>query len=147
MNNKKTQEQLFNRILINIGIAIAAYIFLYVIYAKYYLSPAIPSAICCFILAAAGYVLSAAKVIKVRNYAHMFLAFGLALMFTRLSVLVGNAVGIERFMAIKNSSRFMNILFNSRYDVILITWLGIIYLVLMLIYNSVLISRAGKKKK
>ena len=74
---KKTQDQLLNRILINIGIAVIAYILLYILYAKFYLAPAIPIGIAFIVIAIAGYILSGLKVVNVKNYAHMFLAFGL----------------------------------------------------------------------
>ena len=54
---RTTQEQIFNRILINIGIAVPAYITLYVIYTKFYLVPAIPMGILFLVIAAAGYIL------------------------------------------------------------------------------------------
>ena len=142
---KKTQEQLLNRILINIGIAVLAYICLYVLYAKFYLTPAIPIATAFIVIAIIGYVVSAAKILKVVNYAHMFLAFGFALLFTRLSIFTVNIIGIEKFMALHNSSAFFRILMNSQKEVTLLTWLGAVYLVGMLIYNTILINKAGKK--
>ncbi len=149
MKNKKTQEQLFNRILINLGIAIIAYIFLYVLYARFFMVPSLAIAIVFFILAIAGYIVSAKKLLKynLKNYAHMFVAFGLCLLFTNLSRIIGAVIGMEAFMNLINSSSFFKILVNSRYEVILISWLGAVYLVLMLIYNTVLINRAGKKRK
>ena len=146
LKKRTTQEQIFNRILINIGIAIVAYITLYVIYTKFYLVPAIPIGIVFLILSAVGYILSAKKIVRAVNYAHMFLAFALCLFFTRLSVFVGTAVGMTRFIEIIKSSEVMAKLMNSRYEVILISWLGAIYLLIMLIYNSVLIYKIGRKK-
>ena len=143
--NKKTQEQLLNRILINFAIAVPAYIFLYVIYAKFYLAHAIEFAIAFIVLAIVLYIISAVKIKKLRNYAHMFLAFGICLLFTRLSIIIGSIVGIEKLIELTNSSKFFEMLVNSRYDVILITWLGIAYLVGMLIYNTVLMGKTGKK--
>lgn len=142
---KKTQEQLLNRILINIGIAVLAYIFLYVIYAKFYLAPAIGFGIAFIVIAAAGYILSWKKILKVKNYAHMFLAFGIGLLFTRLSLFAGSVLGIERFIDLINKSKFFKMAMNSRYEVIFLSWVGGAYLVGMLIYNMVLINRAGKK--
>lgn len=144
---KKTQEQLFNRILINIGIAILAYIFLYVIYTKFYLAPAIGFGIAFIVIAAAGYIVSWKKILNVKNYSHMFLAFGICLLFTRLSVFAGSVLGIERFIELINTSTFFKMAMNSRYEVMFISWLGGVYLVGMLIYNTVLISRSGKKRK
>ena len=144
---KKTQEQLFNRILINIGIAVIAYILLYILYAKFYLAPAIPIGIAFIVIAVIGYIVSGLKLIKVKNYAHMFLAFGLCLLFTRLSVFAGTVLGMEKFIELINTSGLFKMIRNSRYEVIFITWLGAAYLAVMLIYNTVMISRAGKKSK
>ena len=144
---KKTQDQLLNRILINIGIAVIAYILLYILYAKFYLAPAIPIGIAFIVIAIAGYILSGLKVINVKNYAHMFLAFGLCLLFTRLSVFAGTILGIEKFIELINTSKLFKVLMNSRYEVIFITWLGVAYLAVMLIYNTIRICRTGKKSK
>lgn len=144
---KKNQEQLLNRILINIGIGILAYIFLYVMYAKFYMMPSLIFAAVFFILAVAGYILSAKKIADVKNYAHMFIAFTLCMLFTSLSRIFGTVLGIEKFMELINSSYFFKMLVNSRYEVMLVSWLGGIYLVGMIIYNSVLIYKAGNKRK
>lgn len=142
---KKSQEQLLNRILINIGIAVLAFIFLYVMYAKYYMMPSAVFMLVFFALAVVGYILSAAKVIKVKNYAHMFLAFGFCMMFTNLSKILGAVMGMERFTNLIKTSDIFKILVNTRYEVIILTWLGVVYLVGMLIYNTVLINKAGRK--
>ncbi|MDY3928335.1 MAG: hypothetical protein SOZ34_03120 [Clostridia bacterium] len=144
---KKNQEQLLNRILINIGIGILAYIFLYIMYAKFYMMPSLIFAAVFFILAVAGYILSAKKIADVKNYAHMFIAFTLCMLFTSLSRIFGTVLGIEKFMELINSSYFFKMLVNSRYEVMLVSWLGGIYLVGMIIYNSVLIYKAGNKRK
>lgn len=144
---KKNQEQLLNRILINIGIGILAYIFLYIMYAKFYMMPSLIFAAVFFILAVAGYILSAKKIADVKNYAHMFIAFTLCMLFTSLSRIFGTVLGIEKFMELINSSYFFKVLVNSRYEVMLVSWLGGIYLVGMIIYNSVLIYKAGNKRK
>lgn len=148
MSKKRTtQEQIFNRILINIGIAVAAYITLYVIYTKFYLVPAIPMGTVFLLISAAVYILSAKKRIRAVNYAHMFLAFALCLFFTRLSVFAGTIMGMRNFVELIKSSAFFAKLMNSRYEVILISWLGAAYLAAMLIYNAILIFKIGKKNR
>lgn len=142
---KKTQEQLLNRILINIGIAVLAFIFLYVLYAKYYMMPSGIFAIVFFVLAIIGYILSAVRVINVKNYSHMFLAFGFCMVFANLSKICGAVIGMERFMNLINTSGVFRMLVNTRYEVIVLTWLGVLYLIGMLIYNTVLINKAGRK--
>ncbi len=146
-NKKKNQEQLFNRILINIGIGILAYIFLYIMYAKFYMMPSLVFAAIFFVLAIVGYVLSAKKIANVKNYAHMFIGFTLCMLFTSLSRIFGYILGLQKFIELINSYYFFKILVNTRYEVILISWLGAIYLVGMVIYNSVLIYKAGNKRK
>ncbi len=144
---KKNQEQLLNRILINIGIGILAYIFLYILYARFYMIPSLIFAAVFFVLAIAGYILSAKKIVNVKNYAHMFIGFTLCMLFTSLSRICGYILGIHKFIELINKYYFFKILMNTRYEVILITWLGVIYLVGMIIYNSILIYKAGNKKK
>ena len=144
---KKNQEQLLNRILINIGIAILAYIFLYILYAKFYMMPSLIFAGVFFVLAVIGYILSAKKIADVKNYAHMFLGFTFCMLFTSLSRIVGYILGIQKFIELINSYYFFKILVNTRYEVILISWLGGIYLAGMIIYNSILIYKAGNKRK
>ena len=149
MSKIKTQEQLFNRILINIGIAVAAYIFLYVLYARFYMMPALKFSVIFFIFAIIGYILSSKKVGKkeFKNYSHMFLAFGFGMLFTNLSKIFANLMGMDKFMELINSSTLFRILVNSRYEVIIISWLGALYLVAMVVYNTVLINRLSDTKK
>lgn len=146
---KNIQEQLFNRILINIVIAIAAYIFLYILYAKFYMGPAIMFGIIFLIAAIIGYILSSKKKMgfNVKNYAHMFLAFSISMFFTRSSVIVGRIVGINKFTEMVNSSKLFRIFVNSRYEVIALTWLGAIYLTGMLVYNCIKLRQADKKNR
>lgn len=148
-NKGKTEEQIFNRILINFGIAILAYILLYVLYAKFYMNYALTIAVIFFILAAVGYVVSSKKLCKydLKNYSHMFVAFGLCLVFASLSRVLGTILGLSTFSTLIKTYPFFKMLVNTRYEVILISWLGAAYLVGMLIYNTVLINNKGKKRK
>ena len=76
MKTEKTQEQLYNRILINFGIGILAYALLYFLYQKLYMKNWITFTLAGIFIAAAVvfYAMSGKKPLK--NYAHMFLIFG-----------------------------------------------------------------------
>lgn len=146
MKTQKTQENLYNRILINFGIGILAYSVLYFLYQKLYMNNTV-TFITAGIFAAAAivcYTLSNKKPLK--NYGHMFAAFTIALLFTRLSVITASILGMEKFFELQNIYFFKKLM-QTRIEVIIISWLGALYLIGMLIYNSVLMVKAGKKKK
>lgn len=146
MKNEKTQENLYNRILINFGIGILAYLILYFFYQKLYMNNAVTfitagifavSAIVC-------YVFSNKKPLK--NYDHMFVAFTIALLFTRLSVITATILGMDKFFELQNFYFFKKLM-QTRIEVIIISWMGAIYLIGMLIYNSYLMFKISKKSK
>ncbi len=148
LKTNKTEEQLMNRILINFGIAILAYILLYILYAKLYMqnfATFLTAGI--FAAAAIGFYIYSGKTGKYRNYGHMFAAFTLALLFTRSSYIAAMVLGGQRFMAIINSSYFWKMAFNTQKQVMLISILGGVYLLGMLIYNGILMRKAPKHKK
>lgn len=145
MKNIKTQEQLYNRILINYGIAILGYILLYVLYNKMFMRNTVTFA-CAGIFLVAGivcYALSKKKPLK--NYGHMFIAFCVALLFTRLSVIVVTLFGWNTFSKMQEVY-FLKKLLQTRWEVIAVSWGGAVYLVGMTIYNGILMAKAGKKK-
>ena len=100
-------------------------------------------------IAIVGYVLHFVKIVKVKiiNYAHMFLAFSLAMFFTSLSKIASTLMGLDGFIKLINSSEIIKKLMNSQNEVFIVSALGAVYLVGMLIYNSILIHKAGKKNK
>lgn len=146
MKNAKTQEQLYNRIMINFGIGILAYGLLYFLYQKMYMNNLLTFSIAgIFALAAiVFYILSGKK--PVRNYAHMFAAFSIALLFTRLSLLFTAIFGAEKFFEFQNFYFFKKIM-QTRIEVTILVVLGATYLLGMLVYNLVLMHKAGKKSK
>lgn len=146
MKTEKTQEQLYNRILINFGIGILAYTLLYFLYQKFYMKNWITFTFAGLFIAVAAvfYILSSKKPLK--NYAHMFTAFGISLLFTRLSVIVATVVGMEKFIALQEIYWIKKLL-QTRIEVIILVCAGAIYLLGMLIYNSVLMVRVGKAEK
>lgn len=145
MKTNKTQEQLYNRILINYGIAILAYVLLYVLYNKMYMRNTVTFAFAAIFLVAGVvcYVLSKKKPLK--NYGHMFIAFCAALLFTRLSVLVVTLFGFNNFSKMQEVY-FLKKLMQTRWEVVSVSWGGALYLVGMTIYNGILMAKAGKKK-
>ncbi len=76
----------------------------------------------------------------------MFIAFCLALLFTRLSVLVVKVLGWDLFGKM-HEIYFWKKLMETRIEVIIISWAGALYLVGMTVYNGILMAKAGKKKK
>ena len=147
-NNKKTEEQLLNRILINFVIALISYIVLYIMYARFYMMNSMIFGFVFLGLSILGYILNATKILKfsVINYAHMFLAYSFAMFFANLSRIFGTMFGMQKLLMLTDSSQFFKMLFNGRIEVIIISWLGAVYLIAMLIYNTVLINRKQGNK-
>ncbi|MCX7714985.1 MAG: hypothetical protein N2171_04590 [Clostridia bacterium] len=148
MNSKRERiEKIVNRILINFGIGIVAYILLWFLLSKLAMDNAPVFSLAAFFAAAAVvfYVLSAKKGLPLKNYAHMFVAFSCALLFTKAAVIVSSVVGINRFVSLLNQ-KFLKVAFNTTYEVKFIAILGALYLIAMLIYNCVLIARISNEK-
>lgn len=144
MNTNKTQEQLYNRILINYGIGAVGYILLYILYSKLYMKNTVTFAFAGIFLVAGIICYALSKKKPLKNYGHMFIAFFLALLFTRLSVLVVKVLGWDLFGKM-HEIYFWKKLMETRIEVIIISWAGALYLVGMTVYNGILMSKAGKK--
>lgn len=144
----KTEEQLLNRILINFGIGILAYMVLNMLHSNWNMDNAVvfPVAGVCAVAAVVLYIVSA-KTGKYRNYAHMFVAFTLALLFTRLAYFTYLIFGGQVVMNIVNSGYFWKSVMNTQKEVMFVSILGGVYLVGMLIYNVILIAKVRKAKK
>lgn len=144
MKSTKTQEQLYNRILINFGVAILGYILLYFLYQKMYMRNVITFTFAGIFLVAGIVCYALSKKKPLKNYGHMFIAFCIALLFTRLSVLVVTFFGWDTFSKMQEVY-FLKKLMQTRWEVIIVSWTGAVYLVGMLIYNGILMAKAGKK--
>ena len=144
MKSTKTQEQLYNRILINFGVAILGYILLYFLYQKMYMRNVITFTFAGIFLVAGIVCYALSKKKPLKNYGHMFIAFCIALLFTRLSVLVLTFFGWDTFSKMQEVY-FLKKLMQTRWEVIIVSWAGAVYLVGMLIYNGILMAKAGKK--
>lgn len=146
MKTNKTQEQIYNRILINFGIAILAYTVLYFLYQRLYMKNWVTFTLAgiCFAAAVVCYIFSKKKPLK--NYGHMFAAFCIALLFTRLSVIVATIVGMNNFMAMQDIYILKKLL-ETRWEVIIIVCAGAAYLVGMVIYNGILMHKIGEQEK
>lgn len=153
----KRVEKLENRIIINYAIAVVAYMIFYALigdYRNYELRNKVIFAVAGVMVIAAivCYVLHK-KTKKTKNYGHMFIAFALALLSTRASVIVYNIFGANVFNTIYDFEifgvRIVEKLLTSKNAVTGVSWLGAIWLVVMTIYNGVLISKekSNKKKK
>ena len=108
VKTKKTQEQLYNRILINFGIGIIAYSILYFLYQKMYMDNTVTFTLAAILAVGAVvcYVLAKTKDKPLKNYGHMCVAFCLALLFTRLSVITATVIGMEKFIALQDNYFF-----------------------------------------
>ena len=146
LKTDKTQEQLYNRILLNFGIAVVAYGALYFLYQRFYMKNWITFTLAGLFIAAAVICYGLSKKKNTKNYAHMCVAFGVALLFTRLSVIVGSVIGMDNFMKLQEIYVIKKIL-QTRWEVILVVWSGIVYLAGMLVYNSILMYKVGKEEK
>lgn len=141
------EESLVNRILINYGVAIIAYILLYFLLNKYYMkySIVLPIAGVMLIAAVVCYLLQK-KTGKTKNYGHMFIGLAAALIVTQSSFIIYRVLGEKIFSAL-TSVWIIDKAVNSRNATIGIAWLGAIYLVIMTVYNAVLISKEKKNAK
>ena len=144
MKSTKTQEQLYNRILINFGVAILGYILLYFLYQKMYMRNVITFTFAGIFLVAGIVCYALSKKKPLKNYGHMFIAFCIALLFTRLSVLVVTFFGWDTFSKMQEVY-FLKKLMQTRWEVIIVSCAGAVYLVGMLIYNGILMAKAEKK--
>lgn len=148
MNSKEQRiEKITNRILINVGIGLFAYILLWVLFFKLGM-PDVTTFTFAGLFAACGvssYVLYKKKELPLKNYAYMFFAFCIALLFTKLSVIVTAFIGTYKCAALQNI-KFFEVLFNTKYEVIAVAVIGVVYLVAMAVYNTVKIVKISKEK-
>ena len=141
---KRENEHIENRILINFGIGVLAYILLRFLYVNKYMDDVWTFSFAgIFAICAVVFYVFSKRNEKLKNYAHMFSAFCAALIFTRICRIAYWIFGMSTYMKLYNI-RFFNILFTTRYDVILISLLGAVYLAGMLIYNCILITKQSK---
>ena len=143
IRNKYTLENITNRIFINLCIAVGAYIFLWILISKMSMSyiPVFISAGIFFAAAVICYILYKVKQFRIKNYAYMLAVFSLALIFTQSSFIVSSIIGIHKFSDMVHNSHFMQIIFNTSYEVKFISVSGAVYIISMLIYNCVIINR------
>ena len=144
----KKIEKIENRIIINYAVAAVAYMTLNTLYkAPFHMNFK-------YVLPVAGIMLIAAivcyllhkKFKKTANYGHMFIAFAVALAFTNSSTIIYKLFGQNAFNTLYSVSLFQKVM-NARNAVIIVSVLGVIYLVGMTIYNGMLIYRENNPKK
>jgi len=145
----KKIEKIENRIIINYGIAAVGYMALntlknYPFNMQY--KTVWPIAIGMFVAALLCYGLHI-KFKKTANYGHMFIGFTLALLLP-ISRMVIARINMGLYNSLMNVELFAKVT-NSANAVKIVSWLGVIYLVGMTIFNGILIykvNHAGKKK-
>lgn len=132
-----------NRIFINFVMAILAYMLLWVLLAIFNMSH-IPVLICAGIFFAAAIICLILSIVKryfLGGYAAMFFVFTFALLFTQSAFIVSWLTDINRFADMLRSSNFLRYFFNTLYEVKFIAIAGGGYMIGMLFYNCLLISR------
>ena len=140
----KKIEKLENRIIINYGIAAVAYMALntlknYPFNMQY--KTVWPIAIVMFVAALLCYGLHI-KFKKTANYGHMFIGFTLALLLPISRMVIGR-INMGLYSSLMNVEFFAKIT-NSANAVKIVSWLGVVYLVGMTIYNGILIAKVKK---
>ncbi|MCH5186749.1 MAG: hypothetical protein J1F64_11600 [Oscillospiraceae bacterium] len=149
MNGSENKiEQITNRIFINFGIAIGAYILLWVLISRlsmFYLPVFIIAGVF-FALAVVFFMLYKIKGFKIKNYSYMFALFALLLLITQSSFIVSKIMGVHKFSELLRNSYFLQVIFNTAYEVKIIALAGAIYLVIMLISNCIMINKLSKNK-
>ncbi len=146
-SKEKRIEKITNRVLINVGVGILAYLLLWVLFTKLYMPNVTTFAIAgVFALTgAAFYVLYRKKKLPLRNYAYMFFAFCGALLFTKLSNIVTAFIGMEKCKALTNV-KFFKVLLNSSFEVKVVAVIGAVYLAAMLVYSGIRVNMISKEK-
>lgn len=144
MNTKEIElrkEKITNRILINFGVAILAYLLLLLIYRNNINNTLVYTIAGIFFVSTAVFtVLTVIKGKQFKNYAIASGALTLGTLFLKLSVFTSAIIGTENFRNLVQNP-FMSKLMNAQKDVIIIAILGAVYLVLMMVYNIVQIIR------
>ena len=153
--SEKRVLRLENRIIINYAVAVVAYM-VFNILVTGYTNPDVRNAIifslaAIFVVAAVVCYVLNKKTGKTKNYGHMFIAFALALLFTRGSIVIYKLFGNKDFEFIYDFKLFGlplgEKLVNAQFATHTVAWLGGIYLVLMTVYNGILIHKETTKKR
>lgn len=149
MKNTNRIEKITNRIFINFGIAILAYILLWVLISRLSMSyiPVFVISGVFFVLSVLFYLLYKVKGFPLKNYAYMFIIFAVCLLFTQSSFIVSSIMGIHKFSEILRNSHFMQIIFNTAYEVKFLSIAGAVYLICMLCYNCYMINRLSNNRQ
>ena len=141
----KKIEKIENRIIINYAIAAAAYMLLntiknYPFNMKFEL--VWPMAIGMFVAALLCYGLHI-KFKKTANYGHMFIGFTLALLLPISRRVIGEKINYGLYSSLMKINLFEKVT-NTLTAVKIISWLGVVYLIGMTIFNGVLIYKVNK---
>lgn len=139
---QEREDRIVNRILINLGIGLLGYTYLWILW-KANLSSVfvfISAAVFC-VAAIACYAVGASKNKAYIPYGIMFTGFTLAALVIKSSYVIAKLIGMDRFMNIMQTSQTAVKLLNAKNDVMIVTVCGAAYLVGMLIVNIVMLVR------
>lgn len=141
---QEIEDRIVNRILINFGIGIAGFVFLWILWkANLSTSLVMISAAVFAVLAIACFVVGKMKNKGYVPYGIMFAAFTVAALAIKSSYVLSKIIGMERFMTVMQNPAMVKLL-NAKNDVIFVALCGGVYLAVMLVVNIVLLIKSKK---
>ena len=141
---QEIEDTIVNRILINFGIGIAGYVFLWMLWrVNLPTTTVFVSAAVFAVMAVVCFVLGKIKTKAWTPYGIMFCAFTVAMLIIKSSYVVSKFIGMEKFMTLMQSSAAVKLL-NARNDVMFVAICGGVYLAVMLIVNIVMLIKSKR---
>ncbi len=142
---QEAEDRIVNRILINFGIGILGYIYLWVLWKANLSSIFVLISAAVFLIAAvACFVVGKIKNKAYVPYGIMFAGFTAASLVIKSSFVVSKIIGMEKFMALMQSSQTAVKLLNAKNDVMIVALCGGVYLLAMLIVNIALLIKSKR---
>lgn len=139
---QEAEDKIVNRILINFGIGILGYVFLGILWKMNIpWSIAASAAVVFAVFAVVCFVACKIKSKAFLPYGVMFVCFALASLFIKSSYVVSKLIGMERFVALMETSRAAKIMLNASNDIKAVAIGGGVYLAVMLIVNIVMLTK------
>lgn len=142
---QEIEDRIVNRILINFGIGILGYVYLFMLWkANLPTGLVLSSAVVFAVPAVVCFVLGKNKSKVWTPYGIMFAAFTASMLIIKSSYVFSKIVGMEKFMSVMQSSQTAVKLLNAKNDVIFIALCGGVYLAAMLIVNIVMLVKSKR---
>lgn len=142
---QEIEDRIVNRILINFGIGILGYVFLWMLWrANLPTNLILISAVVFAVAAVICFVLGKVKTKVWTPYGIMFAVFTAVMLVIKSSYVFSKIVGMEKFMSVMQTSQTAVRILNAKNDVIFITLCGAVYLAVMLIVNIVMLVKSKR---